>query len=1103
MATYIKGQKNFYPDIKAFTPDYKFLSATLDARQAKYNAGWKAQNDLYNKVVYSPLTNPNSLEYQRQYAEKLGPSLEKISGMDLSLEQNVQAAKSAFAPFFEDDEVVYDMVWTGAYNDAIKEYQNLASSRNQETRELANSEVSLRKLEIDRRKFIESERGDLQSQPLPELILDADLVQNAQKYLSELDPGLTISMPMPNIKNSGKVDPTTGAPIFMEDRNFLITQKNGSIIEGAAYEQIMSALIDDPRVQKFYNAKSYVQAYDFAETMVGKGVFATEQEGLNAWASEQISRIENKNLEFQSKKEYELRKKNQVNVNWDNYAANHGVVPNSLDENIRNENLSDAEIMKADLDRLFKINQFAATSDPDDAALFNKAMALLSNYNIDTDVRTAARQFSMREMEVTQEQNNFELENLKYKHDWNLQVEKYRLEDIAAGKKAARDKELKLIEAGGGNYTNYVNQQVNPIKGKSATFFVNKKNQIVGSDTPYEMDMIAMNEDKNVLLTSRLDMLEEMIATSGLYKDAAKGAGYYKIPLVENPDPNEPKDYYTGNLQDVVKKISNKKLDEEQLPTDNYEYAAGIESLFAELQKYYSDASQAHKNGIDTSPRSPFMNISNKLFNSGTSISTPGLATQIELYNTAVDLAMKDQYKKGKLEELSLSNTKKEDMSQTEKNIQLLLDNGYVFPIDDETKSIISRDDFLKLHMSKINSGEIDKNKQIDFFGPLNNSNLMTTKEELRPKDELEMMYKYSSGKNISPYKSVPALDEDQLEKNVNLIYDRFLSGINTLMKNTPSRTFMNNRSGIGSVEASNIRFNVANSSNLSLQPTAGTSQDKFLGDFYAQINANNKSGAGNFGFIGTTISAEENDDLVDILSADAIDITSRQNKAARYVYDRIANQQTIGADKLAMNLTFFDSFGPEIRDNTGKLQNEPYAAYQLSNFNNDLVKALIDTDNSVYPDNVTLSDIQSVIRSGITYIFPRNSTIQENPLGYEVTQSNTTLEKRIASTNNNILTIEPTAYPAPYFKDNAGHGSVSFQKVGGKINVDGYLNFYESDVTKFPNGYRQESLSTILGGEDQNTMGYDEYYDFVLATIANQKINNDAAYDAKSKESK
>ena len=709
MATYIKGEKNFYPDIKPFTPDYKFLSATLDARQAKYNAGWKAQNDLYNKVVYSPLTNPNSLEYQRQYAEKLGPSLEKISGMDLSLEQNVQTAKSAFAPFFEDDEVVYDMVWTGAYNDAIKKYQELASSNNQETRELANSEVSLRKLEIDRRKFMEAGRGELQSQPLPELILDADLVQNAQKYLSALDPGLTISLPIPNMKDTGKVD-GQGNPILMEDKNFIITQKNGSLVEGPAYEQIMSALIDDPRVQKFYNAKSYVQAYDFAETMVNKGVFATEQEGLNAWASEQISRIENKNLEYQTKKEYELRKQNEVNVNWDNYASNHGVVSGSYDEKIMNQNISDAERMKIDLDRLFKINQFAASSDPDDEALFSKAMALLSNYNIDTDVRAAARQFSMREMEVTQEQNNSELEKLKYKHNWNLQIKKFQLQELADLKKFERDQILKQMEGGGLDYAQMMKNSVSPVTGQGANFAVDKNNNFVGIDNPLQMDIVAMQERGNELLTDRLGMLEEMIANSGLY-DVAGQPGMYNIPLVENPDPNEPKDYYQGNLQDVVRKISNRELDDDQLETDNYQYADGIESLFANLQQYYANSSEAHQLGIDTSPNSPFMSISNKLFNSGTSITTPGLATQIELYNTAVDLAMKDQYDKARLIETSLSNTNKKDLSNAEKNIHLLLENGYVFPIDNESKSIMTEEEFYKANMERINSGDIDPNK--------------------------------------------------------------------------------------------------------------------------------------------------------------------------------------------------------------------------------------------------------------------------------------------------------------------------------------------------------------------------------------------------------
>ena len=221
------------------------------------------------------------------------------------------------------------------------------------------------------------------------------------------------------------------------------------------------------------------------------------------------------------------------------------------------------------------------------------------------------------------------------------------------------------------------------------------------------------------------------------------------------------------------------------------------------------------------------------------------------------------------------------------------------------------------------------------------------------------------------------------------------------------------------------------------------------------------------------------------------------------YIYDRIANEQSLGADKLAMRLTFYDSYGPEIRDKeTGELTNEPYAAYELSNFSQELIKTLTDVDNSVYPEGVDKDDVTNVLRSGFTYIFPRNSTIAANPLSYEITQSNTTLEKRIASTNNNILTIDPSAYAAPYFAGNAGHGSFSFQKVGNRINVNGYLNHYESDATKFPKGYRQEPVSTILGGEQENKMGYDEYYDFVLGILSQQKIKNDAAYTAKSKES-
>ena len=50
MATYIKGADTYLPEITPFTPDFKFLSAVLDTRTDKYDANFRATNDLYNKV---------------------------------------------------------------------------------------------------------------------------------------------------------------------------------------------------------------------------------------------------------------------------------------------------------------------------------------------------------------------------------------------------------------------------------------------------------------------------------------------------------------------------------------------------------------------------------------------------------------------------------------------------------------------------------------------------------------------------------------------------------------------------------------------------------------------------------------------------------------------------------------------------------------------------------------------------------------------------------------------------------------------------------------------------------------------------------------------
>jgi len=110
MATYVPGSKTYSREIQPFTPDYKFLSSVLGTRQDRYDTNYKQLSDLYGKVVYADLSREDTIGMRDQYANQLAPKIQQISGMDLSLRQNVDSAKSVFKPFYEDDLIVKDLV---------------------------------------------------------------------------------------------------------------------------------------------------------------------------------------------------------------------------------------------------------------------------------------------------------------------------------------------------------------------------------------------------------------------------------------------------------------------------------------------------------------------------------------------------------------------------------------------------------------------------------------------------------------------------------------------------------------------------------------------------------------------------------------------------------------------------------------------------------------------------------------------------------------------------------------------------------------------------------------------------------------------------------
>jgi|TARA_R110002153_G_scaffold99305_2_gene234923 hypothetical protein len=416
MATYLKGVNTYLPEIEPFTPDYKFLSAVIDTKTSKYDANFQAANELYNKVVYADLSRQENKEKRDQFAEQIGPQIEKISGMDLSIQRNADAAKSVFAPFVQDDNIVKDIVYTSKYRKEMALAQRLETSPIQEQRErFWNTGVRAMQYQMD--DFINADDTTALNMQLPTYVEDADLAELASKMLEEMDPPL--SMKVDHYAENVASDGTKSV-----NSDWIITEQNGALITGAALQAIQSKLLDDPRVQKAYQADAFVKSRNFAAAGIQAGQFSSIEQGVTAFADETIERITDINDAMVAKDTKKLKELENANVNWDNYAANEGVIPGSEMDKLRKETMSASEATAAALQAKLNIQKIGNTPSKTDQGKINRAYQMLMSYNINGDMQNAAVEFGNRDREYTMRVNT--LKENQRNRDFKVKMEERR-----------------------------------------------------------------------------------------------------------------------------------------------------------------------------------------------------------------------------------------------------------------------------------------------------------------------------------------------------------------------------------------------------------------------------------------------------------------------------------------------------------------------------------------------------------------------------------------------------------------------------------------------------------------------------------------------------
>ena len=575
MATYIKGADTYLPDIKPFTPDYKFLSAVLETRTDKYDANFKATNDLYNKVVYADLSREDNKTKRDQYAETIAPAIEKISGMDLSLQQNADNARSVFAPFYEDDLIVKDIVYTSAYRKEMAHAQRLLD---QGTEVAADrySERGKRSLQYQLDDFINADANKALNMKLPNYVQNVNLYKMSEKILGEMDPPLKMKMDQ-----------------FSEDGNYIITNQNGSLVTGAALQILQQTLMKDPRVQAAYADDAFVASRDFAANGMQAGAFQTVEEGQNAWAAETINRINQRNdLAIQAGLEDQAKQIN-INANWENYQKQNGIIPGSDMSQALEENLSVAEATQAALDARMNIKREGQLPTNSVDGNLNKAYRMLMGANIETDLVNAAISYGARDQEHTIRVNERKMMDDRFRYDMakiranaenDLNLAKYkadREEDLAA-------KKGELIGSQGNPLGNALTDtRVNFGDGTTITGAVDDEGNLdPNTDLIERTNTQFLKEDSKIFN----DQLEDSLAMMQLLNPTGDNASQDQTYGVTLSDGSE----YRGTIEEIRKKLSASAEidpeDENAIPV--YDQRVAVENLFGQLSTEFKDTRQ-------------------------------------------------------------------------------------------------------------------------------------------------------------------------------------------------------------------------------------------------------------------------------------------------------------------------------------------------------------------------------------------------------------------------------------------------------------------------------------------------------------------------------
>jgi hypothetical protein len=406
MATYLQGVTDYIPEFQPFQPDLNFYNNLLQTKQTQFDNNWKAINKIYGQYFYSDLSRKDNMEIKDQLMKNIDFNLKRISGLDLSLDQNVEQAAQVFKPFYEDKFLMKDMAYTKNYLNQRSRGTSLKNSKDKEDRK-QYWDTGIKELDYRREEFKNVSREET---------LNIGNT-NYTPYVNALDVYAEVAD-----KWGISADITAPDASGM----YMVRKKNGDQIIPALQTLFQAYGANDAQLQQVYFTQAYVNRKDAVYQNAAKfdgDINAAERDYLaqaNKTISDYAARKKadydalNQGVKKEKDRVENMKSKNEDNIFTDSYldrlneAAGYTEAAANNADNLNSE-VNDQSVTDATTGGSFSMDEDLETQR-------RKVDAGIASMLMDADINQAAYSYSRKDMIYNMKESQLGLESIRQKN---------------------------------------------------------------------------------------------------------------------------------------------------------------------------------------------------------------------------------------------------------------------------------------------------------------------------------------------------------------------------------------------------------------------------------------------------------------------------------------------------------------------------------------------------------------------------------------------------------------------------------------------------------------------------------------------------------------